>query len=216
MNRVGDSETNADTCSMSSRMWFSWSKEQRLAPERLVAPADEEIAEGHAGESRADRQHCERNQHHQRRFMRGMIAVAVIPVTMTVMRARQARRPVAALAEESHEHEAPGIERGQSGRDVGAPERVHRAEAMRDEGGLDDRVLRHEPGKADRREWNADGAQRQRADHHHPESDRHLLSEPAHRAHVLLVMHRGDHRAAQRNNSALKKAWVKRWKMPRL
>src|SRR3984957_18910931 len=101
-----------------------------------------------------------------------MITVAVIT---PVVRVRQARGPVAALAEKSHEHEAPSIERSQSGRDVGAPERIHRAEAMRDEGRLDDRVLRHKPGKADRREWNTNGAQRQRAGHHRPEGDWQLL-----------------------------------------
>src|ERR1700729_2247153 len=121
---------------------------------------------------------------------------AMIPMTMSLVRAWQARCPVPALAEKSHEHEAPSVERGQSRRDVGAPERVYCAEAMRDEGCLDDRVFRHKPGKANRREWDTDGAQRQRAGHHRPESDWQLLSEPTHRAHVLLVMHRGDHRAA--------------------
>ena len=53
-------------------------EEQRLPPERLVAAADEEIAESHSGECRAERQHSERDQHTERRFMRGMIAVAVI------------------------------------------------------------------------------------------------------------------------------------------
>ena len=53
--------------------------------------------------------------------MHGMIAVAMIVVAVIVMRlGRQARRPVAALAEEGHEHEAPGIEGGQAGGDVGA------------------------------------------------------------------------------------------------
>src|SRR5271154_1704166 len=116
---------------------------------------------------------------------------------MTIMRLGwQARRPVAAFAEKSHEHEAPSVERGQSGRDVGAPERVHGAKAMRDEGRLDDWVLRHKSGKANRRKWDTDGAQRQRAGHHRPESHWQLLSESTHRAHVLLVMHRRDHRAA--------------------
>src|SRR3984957_254695 len=108
---------------------------------------------------------------------------AMIPMTMSLVRAWQARCPIAALAEKSHEHEAPSVERGQSGRDVSAPERVRRAEAMRDESRLDDRIFRHKPGKANRCEWDADGAQRQRAGHHRPESDWQLLSEPAHRAH---------------------------------
>ena len=37
------------------------------------------------------------------------------------------------------------------------------------------------------------------------------FAEAAHLAHVLLVVHRVDHRAGARNSSALKKAWVKRW-----
>ncbi len=72
-------------------------KEQRLPPEPFVTSADEEVAESHAGESRADGQHRERDQHHHRRFMRRMIAMAMIPMPMTIMRVGQARRPVAAL-----------------------------------------------------------------------------------------------------------------------
>ena len=45
-------------------------------------------------------------------------------------------------------------------------------------------------GEANRGERNADAGQRQRADHHHPEGERDLVAQPAHRAHVLLVMHR--------------------------
>ena len=87
MNRLGDSETSAEHVLHVLEKVVVRTEEQRVAPERLVSSADEEIAEGHAGESRAERQHCERDQHHQRRFMRGVIAVAMIPVTMSAMRA---------------------------------------------------------------------------------------------------------------------------------
>ena len=127
--------------------------------------------------------------------MRRIIAGAVIPVIMIVMRSRVARRPVAAAAEEGHEHQAPGIEGGQAGGDVGAQEGIDRAVAVRGECRLDDRVLGNEAGKTERREGmptpvsesvpiiiiqNVNGI---------------ALPQPAHLAHVLLVMHRGDHRA---------------------
>src|SRR5208282_6271291 len=139
-------------------------QEQRLPPKRLVAAADEEPAKDHARESRAERQPRQRDQHHGWRLMYRMIAMAVLVVAMIVLRlGRQRSRPFAALAEEGHEQEAPSIERGEGGRDVDAPERVSRAKSMRGEGGLDDRVLRHEAGEADRGKRNADAGQGQRA-----------------------------------------------------
>src|ERR1700689_270334 len=97
-----------------------WPEKQRMTPERLVASADEEIAKSHSGERRPHRQHSERGQHNERRFMRVMIAVAMISMPRSIMRAGSARPPVATLPEEGHEHQAPGIERGQRGGDVGA------------------------------------------------------------------------------------------------
>ena len=77
-------------------------------------------------------------------------------------------------------------------------------------GRLEDRVLRIEAGKAEHAD-NADTGDRQRAGHHRPEGERDVFPQAAIIAHVLLVVHRVDHRAAPRNSSALKKAWVNRW-----
>ena len=170
---------------------------QRIPPEFLEAAADEPVAEGDARKRRAKRQSGKRDQHDQRRFMDRMIIVmAVVVMRVVVVRlSRQRARPVAPMAEEGHEDEPPGIEGSEGGGDVDAPERVVRAETMRGEGGLDDRVLRHVAGKAERGERNADAGQRQRADDHHPEGDGNLGPKSAHPSHVLLVMHRGDDRA---------------------
>src|ERR1700686_2752133 len=83
----------------------------------------------------------------------------------------QPGRPVAAMAKEGHEHEAPRIERGEGDADRHTKEREARAVAMRCEGGLNDGVLRDIASKPDRCEWYADAGQRQRADHHHPEGE---------------------------------------------
>jgi hypothetical protein len=49
----------------------------------------------------------------------------------------------------------------------------------------------------------ADAGQRQRADRHHPEGDRIVLAQPAHVAHVLLVVHRVDDRAGAEEQQRL-------------
>src|SRR5258707_1268681 len=60
-------------------------------------------------------------------------------------------------------------------------------------GALEDRVLRPEAGKAEAAAGvDAGPGNRQRADHHHPEGDRDLLTESAVVTHVLLMVHRVD------------------------
>ena len=133
---VGSNDTSAGTCSMSSRILLSGADEQRVLPEALDAAADEPVAERDAGDDRAERQHGERNQHHLRRFVRGVGVVAVVvggvvviaPWPSCASAARRRRGPVAALAEEGHEHQPPRIERGQAGGERDADEGVGRAE----------------------------------------------------------------------------------------
>ena len=90
------------------------------------------MPEQHAGERRADRERGERDQHHMRRFVRRVVVampVIVVPVIVLAVRGGgQGGRPVAAMAEEGHEHQAPGIERGQRGGYDDAEEGVDRAE----------------------------------------------------------------------------------------
>ena len=131
----------------------------------------------------------------------------VMRARVLLMAARRQRAgPIAAPAEEGHEHEPPAVERGERSRDVDAPERVSRAKAVGGEGCLDDRVLRHEASEADRdkrSERNADAGQGERADHHGPESEWHLCAQPAHAAHVLFVVHPGDDRAGAQEQERL-------------
>src|SRR5271166_344610 len=125
--------------------------------------------------------------------------VAIMPVTdrramLAVVGGVRVLYPglaLAAPAKEGHEHEPPRIECGERRRDVDAPEGVKRAEAMRYEGGLDDRVLRYIAGETERGERDADPGQGQRADRHHPEGEGDLAPEAAHATHVLLMVHRG-------------------------
>jgi hypothetical protein len=60
-----------------------------------------------------------------------------------------------------------------------------------------------EAGKADE-VWDADTGQRQRTDHHHPVCVGDLGAQPAHIAHVLLVMHRVDDRTGTEEQQRLK------------
>ena len=76
---------------MRSRMSFSWPRNREFRQNPSCPAPMNRIAESHAGESRAEGQHYERNQHDQRGFVHGMIAVAMIAVIMPVVRARQAR-----------------------------------------------------------------------------------------------------------------------------
>ena len=98
----------------------------------------------------------------------------------------------ARLAEEGHEHQPPGVEAGEQRGDDQRPEGES---AFGGIGALDDRVLREEAGKADVGQRDAHPRQRQRADHHRPEGQRDLAPEVAVIAHVLLMVHGGDHRA---------------------
>ena len=80
-------------------------------------------------------------------------------------------------------------------RDHQRPEGEARRAVRPRPGALDDRVLRQEPGEADVGQRDADAGDRQRADQHRPEGLGDLVPQPAVVAHVLLVVHRGDHRA---------------------
>src|SRR5215469_18455231 len=103
--------------------------------------------------------------------MRGTGAITMSVAVIVMRLGRQGRGPISALTEEGHEHESPGIEGGQTGRDVGAYEPVDRPVPMRRKCRLDDCVLGNETGEADRREWNADASQGKCPDDHHPEGE---------------------------------------------
>ena len=64
--------------------------------------------------------------------------------------------------------------------------------------GLDDRIFGKEAG-----EWRESGVS-QRADQHGDVSDRHVFAQATHFSHVLLVMHRHDHRAGTKEKYRFK------------
>ena len=94
----------------------------------MRALADEVMEEDHAGEGRAQRQHAQRHQHRQRRFMDlfqlGGVML-VMPVRRFVMRAGIAVGEMlmiqpAIAAMEGHQELAPGIEAGHARRERSA------------------------------------------------------------------------------------------------
>ena len=159
--------------------------------------AEHDVADHPARADRRDGEQDERHRYNERGFVRG----ATVP--MLVMRVIAMRMRVEALlAVECEEHQPERIkpagqhraERGQIGergarhaRGIG---RVHR---------FDDGVFREET-----RERRQTGIGK-RADQHRQIGYRHVFAQPAHLAHVLLVVHRDDHRARAEEQHRLEK-----------
>ena len=119
---VGISLIHSGIFSMSSMMPGCILTE--LAEEFLDAGACKHFLEREAREDRACGKDADRDQHPQRRLMRGLVMLLVVR-----------------LAEEGLEHQPPGIERGQPRRDHGHQEAVERQRIMRGVRGFDDRIL---------------------------------------------------------------------------
>ena len=111
------------------------------------------------------------------------------------------------LAIEGEEDQTPRVEGRKQRRNDQHPEAIP---VTRRIGALDDRVFRQEPGKADgRAKEGKDKARdthtgdRQRTQHHRPEGIGDLLAQVAVVHHVLLVMHRMDHRTGAKEQQRL-------------
>ncbi len=164
---------------------------------------EEVWSEDDARHHRSGREDVERHEHDVRALMRLMVGVIVVAVVVVMRRAGAGVENITRLAVESQVDEAPGVKGGEGRGDGQGPEAEGAEIAADAVGAFDDRVLGEEAGKAERRAGNADAGQRQRADHHDGVGDRDFPREPAHVPHVLLVVHRVDHRAGAEEQQGL-------------
>jgi hypothetical protein len=139
----------------------------RRVPVRLGADhrRDDRRYRDEPADDRQEREDHERQRHHRRRLVQVVARVL----------------GDAALAEERHEEEAPGVVRGEQRDDeADDAEHRHRVRARR-ERAPEDLVLAEEARER------PDARERQDADRHGGERDRHLAPEAAHALHVLLA-----------------------------
>ena len=105
---------------------------QPLAEELARRVAGEQRLERKAGEDRSGGQHADREQHPQRALMRGLVVLLIVR-----------------LAEEGLEDQAPGVERGQPGREDRHQEAIDTpTDCASRIGRFDDRVLGEIAGEA--------------------------------------------------------------------
>ena len=170
-----------------------------------VAAAERGRHADEPGQHRADRQHDERERHRLGRVVgpvpgavpavAGIVAAAwpwAAPACRAPVARRLPRRP-AVGAEEGQRHQPEHVERGHQRGERRQP--VH--QLVLEERLQQDLVLAEEPGER------RDAGDGDRADHHRPERDRHVLLQAAHLQHVLLAGHRVDDRAAAEEEERL-------------
>ncbi len=115
-------------------------------------------------------------------------------------------RRSARLAVEGHENQAPGIEAREERRNDEKRRSVAAGSTVRSEDGFDDRILGEETGGADDRARNTEAGNGDRADDHHPVSDRDQLAQAAHAAHVLLFRNGMDDRTGAKEQKRLEES----------
>ena len=81
---LGASETQSGRSCISCRIWFSSPMKSDPFQNSSKRVAGEVRLEDEARDDRADRQHAERDEHHERRFMR-LVIVPMAVVVMTVI-----------------------------------------------------------------------------------------------------------------------------------
>ncbi len=181
--------------------------EDRPCPERSII--EEARCEHLPREHGANHQHPKWNEHRQRAFVRVIptrriltgLCWRFVDTVLDMLAFDPAR-----LAPERQEHQPPAVKAGEQRGGHAQPERHGRNLSATRKRHFKHSVFRPEPSKADAKMIDAQSSDRERPDQHRPERERDLFPQTAIIPHILLVMHRMDHRTSAKEQQRLEES----------